>query len=142
MGNGVTAEEEFALRCEVQKQKKHEHYKRTYHKYKNYPKRVLGSIYNGAKRRSRKKGFGFNITKEDIQNLYIEQKGKCAITGIKMTFIANDKYKISLDRIDSSKGYLKNNVQLLCWWVNRCKSNYSKHDLLVFAHGIIRKMGQ
>lgn len=131
----------FEVDCEIYKQKRHEAHKTKYHKYKNYPRRVLTSIYNGAKRRAKKKGFGFNLTKDYIQEIYLNQQGKCAITGIKMTFIANDKYKISLDRIDSKKGYLKNNVQLLCWWVNRCKSNYSKQDLLVFAHGVIRSMG-
>jgi hypothetical protein len=136
----VSDDSDIAFEEELAKQKRQEHHKHKYQKYKNYPRRVLSSIYNGAKRRSKKKGFGFNISKRDIEDLYVKQHGKCAITGINMTFIANDKYKISLDRIDSKKGYLKNNVQLLCWWVNRCKSNYSKSDLLVFAHGILRSM--
>jgi len=132
----------YEYNCALQYEKRREAHKRKYQKYKNNPRRILSSIYNGAKRRARKRGFGFNITKEYIQELYIKQQGRCAITDVKMSFIANDKYKISLDRINSKKGYLKNNVQLLCWWVNRCKSNYSRDDLVIFAKGVLRSMGE
>lgn len=33
----------------------------------------------------------------------------------------NENYNISVDRIDSSKGYTKDNVQLVCDIVNRMK---------------------
>ena len=56
----------------------------------------------------------FNITPEYLQKLY-DDNPRCAYTGIDLSF---DKTKsstkdqiLSLDRIDSTKGYVEGNVQ-------------------------------
>jgi hypothetical protein len=36
---------------------------------------------------------------------------------------------VSVDRIDSSKGYVPGNVQLVCKWVNLAKQDYSNDDM-------------
>ena len=36
----------------------------------------------------------------------------------------------SIDRIDSSKGYTPDNVQLIATWVNRAKNNLSEKDFI------------
>ncbi len=76
------------------------------------------------------------ITKEDIIDLYIKQRGRCALSNVKMTYISTPDFKkvkrinmshfhnLSVDRIDSSKGYVLNNIQLVIM-----KVNYSKLDL-------------
>jgi len=76
----------------------------------------------------------------DIIDLYNEQKSLCAITGKKMTHIAEsqDKEKtrnkhpdnISVDRIDSKKIYRKGNIQLVCVDVNRSKWDLSMDVIL------------
>ena len=67
-----------------------------------------------------------NITINDLVRLYHKHSGLCAISGIKMTHVSygtRGKYpfNISLDRIDSSKGYIEGNVQLVCCLVNHMK---------------------
>ena len=62
-----------------------------------------------------------------LLDIYNKQKGKCAITGLKMTYSVGNgwTYKnVSIDRIDPTKGYTKENVQLVCWIIN-----IMKHDL-------------
>lgn len=44
----------------------------------------------------------------------------------------------SLDRIDSSKGYIEGNVQWLHKDINRLKINYSDEDLIQICLEIIR----
>ena len=65
----------------------------------------------------------------------------CAITGHKMVLAINDKYKVSVDRIDSTKGYVEGNIQLVCWWVNKCKNDCTSNELINFAKGIMRVYG-
>ena len=94
---------------------------------------------------SRSKKLSIEITENDIKELYEKQKGLCALTGIKMTHLAyqNDisnrkinNHNISVDRINSSKGYTKDNVQLVCAAVNIMKSDFIEDDLLLLAYCI------
>ena len=82
----------------------------------------------------------FDITKEFIKELYLKQDGKCAISKIPMTYIAGSGKHItnvSIDRIDSNKGYTKDNVQLVCSQVNMMKSDLTFDELLSFCKSIV-----
>lgn len=68
------------------------------------------------------------ISAEYLIGLYYKQNGLCAISGMKMTHRYKDLRSISIDRIDSTKGYIKGNVQLVCQWVNLAKGQHSDHE--------------
>lgn len=59
------------------------------------------------------------ITEVFLQKLFIKQKGRCALTGT----VFDEIYKPSVDRIDSSVGYLQTNVQLVLNEINKMKTN-------------------
>lgn len=99
-------------------------------------KKLYLSTRNNLKKRA--KDLAFTITEEDIKELYNKQNGKCAISNIKMTYIgyqcdADDSdinnWNISIDRIDATNGYTKDNIQLLCTMVNRMKTDLDNHEL-------------
>ena len=46
-------------------------------------------------------------------------------------------YNISIDRIDSSKGYIKGNIQLVCGIVNVMKSDSSEDEFLQLCKKIV-----
>lgn len=72
-----------------------------------------------------------------LVELYEQQSGKCAITGIPMTHIAGHGVvptNISVDRIDSSIGYVKDNVQLTCRFINHAKMNMSTEQFTDLLH--------
>lgn len=62
------------------------------------------------------------ITRE----LWCKQNGLCAISNLPMTYIFNNgriPTNVSVDRIDSKKGYTRDNVQLVCMAINQMKSD-------------------
>lgn len=73
-----------------------------------------------------KKGYETNIEVKDITNLFVKQNGECCKCGCFMktfNYKKSDKEQFSIDRIDSSMGHIKGNIQLLCWGCNRSKKN-------------------
>lgn len=77
---------------------------------------------NGAKGRPPKE---FTITIEYIADLFDKQGGLCALSGMPLDFTSK-KETASLDRIDSSKGYIEGNVQWVHKDINMMKRNYDQ----------------
>lgn len=83
------------------------------------------------------------VTKEYCRKLYEKQGGRCAITGIQLRFGASvkefkqGKSTASLDRIDSSKGYIEDNVQWVHKVINSMKSNMSQLDFIQWCQKIV-----
>lgn len=105
-----------------------------------------GAIKEGirfAKRRSKKKKLKFNLTKEFIHELYHKQKGLCVISNIKMEYKSGhdqyfrNPYKLSIDRIDSTQGYIEGNIQLVCAKVNNMKNEMDQDEFLKLCKIII-----
>lgn len=90
-------------------------------------KRMLYS----AKHRALQKGWEFDLQLGDI---IIPEF--CPVLGIKLEFYHNSQHRTSpsLDRIDSSKGYTKDNIQVISWLANTMKTNASPAELVSFAH--------
>jgi hypothetical protein len=86
-----------------------------------------------AKARAAKKGIEFTITEQDITVLWEQQKGICYYSGVPMLDTmsktghsgSSDTYSVSIERIDSTKGYIPGNVALCCSIVNTMKNNLS-----------------
>ena len=105
-----------------------EHFKRQTGKnsvhFKGY-KEMSGTYLSAIKRRSNKLGLSFDLNIKFLWDLYENQNRKCALSGIKLFFCKKKSDaksgNISLDRIDSKKGYVKSNVQWLHKNVNLMK---------------------
>jgi hypothetical protein len=72
---------------------------------------ISGSRVSEIRLRAKNKNLDFDLDAKFLWNLYVNQKKKCAITGEELDIGIDG----SLDRIDSSKGYIKTNV----WWVKK-----------------------
>lgn len=68
------------------------------------------------------------IDRNFLLALYDQQHGCCALSRLPMTHRLNDLYAISVDRIDSEKGYVPDNIQLVCKWVNLGKGSKNNSD--------------
>lgn len=85
--------------------------------YKDMPGTLYNKLQHNATGRSR--NLEFTLTQEYLYDLFESQNRSCALTGISLTWKT-----ASLDRIDSSQGYIDGNVQ----WVTK-KVNLAKHRL-------------
>lgn len=85
----------------------------------------------------RKKEFDLDL--EYLKKLWDEQNGLCSYTKIPMILSKKKKCGInsaSLDRIDSSKRYIKGNVEIVCLFINLGKNNFDKLEVKEFLSKI------
>lgn len=78
---------------------------------------IHGAYISQIKHNAKVRGLEFDLTAEDLWNLFLLQERKCALTGMVLTFGTKRRgdQTASLDRIDSGSGYTIANVQ----WVHR-----------------------
>lgn len=82
------------------------------------------------------------IDVSDVVRVWNLQNGKCALTGWEMTRILGQGViptNASIDRIDSSKYYSKNNIQLVCRCVNTAKSDLSVKEFIDLCKAVTEK---
>jgi hypothetical protein len=76
------------------------------------------------------------IVASDIVELWNRQNHKCYYTGLEMTLAPAASNSISLDRIDSLRGYVKDNVVLCCYQVNVMKQDLTIDELRYWSTAI------
>ena len=93
----------------------------------------LKNLLQHSKNRKKSRFNDRNIDFDYLLELYNNQNGLCKISGVPMTTIVGGgkiQTNISLDRIDSSIGYVKGNIQLVCAIVNIMKSTLSMSEFM------------
>lgn len=99
------------------------------------------TVWN-VRHRAKVKGWPCELNTRTLVALWEKQKGICAISGITMTHIAGQgvlPYNVSVDRIDSTKGYTLQNTQLVCNVVNWVKLNLSQPHFIDLCKAIAEK---
>lgn len=104
--------------------------------WKGY-ERISGNYFYSMKKRAEIKEIPFEITINQMWETFIKQKGKCSLTGIDLKFaVCDDKRNTgtaSLDRIDSNKGYTKQNIQWVHKDINKMKMDLSMKNLFKYC---------
>jgi hypothetical protein len=93
-------------------------------------------IWCRAKQNSKEKGLEFNISVEDIII-----PSHCPYLNIPLLTEQSSHHSksyYSIDRIDSSKGYIKGNIQIISYMANTMKNNATNEQLIVFANNILK----
>lgn len=143
-------EEELISQIELEKRKKksqqvikskNAYFKAKGYQYQNkyFERNPEVSIYHCSKKRAERAGLEFTITREDI---VIPEY--CPLLGVKITHERGKgrvQTNASLDRIDSTKGYIPGNVQVISNLANQMKTDATPEQLIAFANGILRVYG-
>ena len=91
----------------------------------------LKSLLNNAKSHAKQREHAApEVTIDDLFELWSDQRGLCAYTNWPMTVTTGSRFVASLERIDSTKSYEKDNVVLICWCANSAKGVLSHKDFV------------
>jgi hypothetical protein len=75
---------------------------------------ILWNCKNNAQKRlskGREEAGMFSIDMKDLKELWISQDGRCHHTGMPLNYDKNE-WRVSVDRLDNNKGYIKENICL------------------------------
>lgn len=116
-------------------------------RYCRTPEGYLRRLVSQLKSRRRNQFIKINFTSEDVLDLYHQQDGRCAITGVRMTHIAStdglrsfsrNPHNISIDRKRGTKPYVLDNIQLVCKRINLMKHTMSEGEFKLWCKRVIR----
>jgi hypothetical protein len=103
---------------------------------------ISASFFIRLKEIAKRRKIKFNLNIKFLSDLYEKQKRKCAISGLEITFPLTWKeshkfnYTCSLDRIDSSKEYTKDNVQWVHKNINMMKQQFEEKYFISLCNEI------
>ena len=109
---------------------------------------IPGWYFNRVELACKRVGRTLSVTIQYLDKLFKKQNGKCALSGMDLAFtfgswnamIANQT-TASLDRIDSSKGYIKGNLQWIHKEVNNIKQDKEQARFIELCTLIAKHQG-
>lgn len=104
--------------------------------------RYLSKLCDSSKYYDKKK-FNENdankiISKNEIQELIVEQNNKCSITGLPLIPCLTNYFplKPSVDRLDNKKGHTKDNCQIVCLAIQHGKLTHDTNKVIEYIESI------
>jgi hypothetical protein len=102
--------------------------------------KVCGSRFYKIKEQALKRNKQFDLDIEYLAWLLAEQDYKCKYTGITLTSCSAEQGSTaSLDRIDSSKGYVEGNVQWVHKDINKMKLDFSEERFIELCKAVAKR---
>jgi hypothetical protein len=99
--------------------------------------RACKRVYSYLTRRVREKNLDLDFGVDYLMYLFHKQNGLCVYTGDALSLQSGMSTTLSVDRIDSSKGYIKENVCLVTWQVNNCKQDLSVDNFRMLCKKVL-----
>ena len=131
--NNITTNKDYSCGCLSRKRGKDHP---LYAGYEEISSSLWWQIKNGADER----GLEFEITIEQIWDLFLKQNRRCALSGMELKFAPSRKAyaqtTASLDRIDSLKVYTMDNIQWVHKRIQTMKMDSEEQDFINFCHTI------
>jgi hypothetical protein len=103
--------------------------------------KISGEFWGKIKNSAEVRNYRIEITIEDIWDLFVKQNGKCALTGVELKIYRHHKDRsrttASLDRIDSSKHYVLDNIQWVHKKINNIKMDLSQDEFIEWCKKVV-----
>lgn len=93
------------------------------------PKDYVETIWSRTKSRAKKAGIEFTLSRLDISEMSIPLT--CPVLGIPLRMERGERSNnsLSIDRIDSKRGYTPDNVVFVSWRVNKLKNDSTLEEM-------------
>lgn len=100
---------------------------------------ISGTLMTYLKRKAKERNLVFEVTAQQLWDLFLEQQGKCALSGVQLVIsttinkqqnLDRREMTASLDRKDNSKGYTIDNVQWIHKTVNLMRRQYTIEEYI------------
>lgn len=126
-------------------------YKARRAKYRSSPEGRAYDLLYSAKTRAKKKNLTYELDQEWLLDLFQKQELKCSLTKLPFSFEANatdrkkhfNPYAPSIDRIDCTKGYTKDNCRLILSAMNLALNDFGEEVFTRVAEAYLaRKSSQ
>lgn len=98
-------------------------------------------VFTTARRNALKRSIPFELTKTDVEILVLRCKGKCEVSGIPFEMDPHPSarrrpFAPSIDRVDSTRGYTRHNVRMICVIANLALNEWGDDALLRLARAV------
>lgn len=118
-------------------------------------RRAFTEMLNRCRRRANEKGMEFDLKVSDLEKIFAIQKGRCNYTGRPLTIKSSRNYDkkggraamarnayhtlggASVDRMDPSRGYVRDNIHLVSIHINFAKLDLTQEDFLALCHDVV-----
>lgn len=95
---------------------------------------ISRNYWRKTQKSAAQRGLDFSITIEKAWEIFISQDNRCAISGVEINlcrdYNSSRKQSASIDRIDSSLGYVEGNIQWVHKQINFMKGNMRDEDFV------------
>lgn len=120
--------------CSVRNATKNRGPEDTYRYYSKTPRNFFQSLLQ------KKSHDRADLSLDYLVELWDSQEGLCAVSGVPMTHMRGKgkvMTNVSIDRIDSDIGYVRGNIQLVCYVVNIMKHTLTLTELVWWCDQIL-----
>lgn len=118
------------------------HVRKKQREYENTPQGWIVRQVAAIRYRAKANNWEFDLDTEYLKSLMVSH---CPALGYELAYsiLPGNNYKkrreaASVDRIDSTKGYVRGNVQIISWQANLMKQNATVQELELFAHWVLQ----
>ena len=112
------------------------------HGSSNY-RAFLTKLHSSSKHVRVKAGFTWEITVDDLVDLWEAQNGRCVATGLVMTHhrdgSGHKDFNASIDRLNPRIGYTTDNIRLVCYAVNIMKHKMDEGEFYFWVKSVYEK---
>ena len=95
---------------------------------------ISGKFYTNMRRKAEIRNLDFDVSIEYLWNLFIKQGRRCKLSNIDLLFSNKSlTHTASLDRIDSTLGYIEGNVQWVHKRINIMKNTFNQKEFIYYC---------
>jgi len=110
----------------------------------NHPSGMVGAVrlawFEAFAKNAVVRGYSWNLTPEELNEMYDEQDGLCALSGLSIGWSKSGwEHSASIDRLDNDAGYFVDNVQLVHKKINMMRGSLAVDEFLELCASVTDK---